>query len=102
FAYVGVVLVIDMPWRAVAAGVFIPHLQINSDYFAAMVGVFGTTISPYLFFWQSTQEAEDVIANPDAQPLLVAPEQAKSEMKRIRFDTAVGMGFSNLIALFII
>jgi NRAMP (natural resistance-associated macrophage protein)-like metal ion transporter len=102
FAYVGVVLIVKMPWHDVLVGIFIPHLQMTPDYFAAMVGVFGTTISPYLFFWQSTQEAEDVIANPDAQPLLVAPEQAASEMRRIRFDTIVGMGFSNLIALFII
>lgn len=102
FAYVGVVLIVDMPWRDVAIGVFIPHIQLNPTYMAAMVGVFGTTISPYLFFWQSTQEAEDVIANPNAQPLLDAPEQAASEMKRIRFDTIVGMAFSNLIGLFIV
>ncbi|MDX2028954.1 MAG: divalent metal cation transporter [Alphaproteobacteria bacterium] len=102
FAYVGVVLIVEMPWRDVMVGLFIPHIEANAGYLAAIVAVFGTTISPYLFFWQSTQEAEDVIANPDAQPLLVAPEQAASEMKRIRFDTMVGMGFSNLIALFII
>src|ERR1700761_6176237 len=95
FAYVGVVLIVKMPWPKVAEGLFIPNLRLNSDYFAAIVAVFGTTISPYLFFWQSTQEAEEVIANPIAQPLLLAPEQAVSEMKRIRFDTIVGMGFSN-------
>ena len=102
FAYVGVVLIVDMPWHDVAIGLFIPHLRLDASYLAAIVGVFGTTISPYLFFWQSTQEAEDVIANPDAQPLLIAPEQAKSEMKRIRFDTIVGMAFSNIIGLFIV
>ena len=102
FAYVGVVLIVDMPWRAVISGVFIPHIHLNTTYLAAMVGVFGTTISPYLFFWQSTQEAEDVIANPDAQSLLEAPEQAASEERRIRFDTIVGMGFSNLVGLFIV
>jgi NRAMP (natural resistance-associated macrophage protein)-like metal ion transporter len=102
FAYVGVVLVVHLPWEKVADGLFIPHLQTSADYFAAIVAVFGTTISPYLFFWQSTQEAEDVITNPEAQPLLVAPEQAQSELRRIRFDTIVGMAFSNLIGLFII
>jgi len=66
------------------------------------VAVFGTTITPYLFFWQSTQEAEDVIASPSAQPLLVAPEQAAEEVRRIRFDTWIGMGFSNLTGLFIL
>jgi len=102
FSYVGVVLIINVPWDQVASGLFIPHLQLDSGYFAAIVAVFGTTISPYLFFWQSTQEAEDVIANPAAQPLLVAPEQAHSELQRIRFDTLVGMAFSNLVGLFII
>src|SRR6202012_1558511 len=102
FAYVGVVLIVKMPWPQVLDGLFIPHLQRTPDYFAAIVAVFGTTISPYLFFWQSTQEAEEVIANPYAQPLLVAPEQAYSELKRIRFDTLVGMAFSNLMGLFII
>jgi Mn2+/Fe2+ NRAMP family transporter len=102
FAYVGVVLIVDVPWDKVAIGIFYPHVQWNSNYLAVIVGVFGTTISPYLFFWQSTQEAEDVIANPEAQPLLVAPEQATEEIKRIRFDTWIGMGFSNLVGLFII
>ena len=80
-----------MPWDDVAVGLFIPNFRADGAYLAAMVAVFGTSISPYLFFWQSTQEAEDVIANPDAQPLLVAPEQAASEMKRIRFDTMVDL-----------
>ena len=101
FAYVGVVLIIDMPWGEVLHSMFFPQIQFNAAYLAVIVAVFGTTISPYLFFWQSTQEAEDVIANPLAQPLLVAPEQAADELKRIRFDTYVGMGFSNLIGLFI-
>lgn len=101
FAYVGVVLVVDIPWGEVLRGLFVPHLQFSSTYLSVIVGVFGTTITPYLFFWQSTHEAEDVIASPEAQPLLVAPEQAASEVKRIRFDTWIGMGFANLIALFI-
>jgi Mn2+/Fe2+ NRAMP family transporter len=102
FAYVGVVLVVDMPWSEVLRGMFIPEIKLNASYLAVVVGVFGTTITPYLFFWQSTHEAEDVIANPEAQPLLIAPEQAEHEVKRIRFDTWIGMGFSNLIGLFII
>jgi len=102
FAYVGVVIVADMPWGEVARGLFVPRLEFSKDYLSVIVAVFGTTISPYLFFWQATHEAEDVIADPEAQPLLVAPEQAEAEVKRIRFDTWLGMGFSNLIALFII
>jgi NRAMP (natural resistance-associated macrophage protein)-like metal ion transporter len=102
FAYVGVVLIVDLPWHEVANGLFLPHINADPHYLAAIVAVFGTTISPYLFFWQSTQEAEDILADPRAQPLLLAPEQAAKENRRIRFDTIVGMGFSNIIALFII
>ena len=102
FAYVGVVLIVDLPWDQALTSMLLPTLDYSSSYLTLVVAVFGTTITPYLFFWQSTQEAEDVIANPDAQPLLLAPEQAKSEVSRIRFDTWVGMGFSNLIGIFII
>jgi NRAMP (natural resistance-associated macrophage protein)-like metal ion transporter len=102
FAYVGVALIVDIPWNEVLHGLLVPKITFDAEFLAVVVAVFGTTISPYLFFWQSTHEAEDVIANPDAKALLVAPEQAASEVKRIRFDTWIGMGFSNLIALFII
>jgi len=101
FSYVGVVLVVDMPWDQVVRGMLVPHVEFNTKSLSIIVAVFGTTISPYLFFWQSTQEAEEVISNPDAQPLLIAPEQAKSEVKRIRFDTWIGMGFANLVGLFV-
>lgn len=102
FAYVGVVLVVDIPWSEALLDMVKPQIQLKPEYLALVVGVFGTTISPYLFFWQSTQEAEDVIANPEAQALLIAPEQAADEVSRIKFDTWVGMGFSNLVGLFII
>src|SRR4029077_2577595 len=60
------------------------------------------TISPYLFFWQASEEVEDEQADPKAEPLLDRPAQAPRELRRIRWDTYVGMGFSNLIAFFII
>lgn len=101
FVYVGVVMVVDMPWDKVLTGMVVPHFESSQNYWSTVVAVFGTTISPYLFFWQSTQEAEEVVANPYAKPLLIAPEQAEREEKRIRFDTWVGMGFSNLVGLFI-
>ena len=101
FSYVGVVLVVDMPWNEVIYGMFIPKIDIEGGCLPVLVAVFGTTISPYLFFWQSTQEAEDVALKPDAQSLLIAPDQAKEEVKRIRFDTWIGMGFSNLVGLFV-
>ncbi len=102
FAYVGVILIVDLPWGQVLKGLFWPDIQFDSSYFAVIVAVFGTTLSPYLFFWQSTQEAEDVIANPAAESLLIAPHQAEEEYKRIRFDTYVGMGFSDMVGLFIL
>jgi Mn2+/Fe2+ NRAMP family transporter len=68
----------------------------------AIVAVLGTTISPYLFFWQSSEEAEEERIDPTARPLLDAPQQAPAEIGRIRIDTYIGMGFSNLIGLFII
>ncbi|HBF29334.1 divalent metal cation transporter, partial [Rhizobium sp.] len=66
------------------------------------VALVGTTISPYLFFWQAEEEVEDVKERPKAKPLLRAPEQAAPEFHRIRMDTYIGMAFSNLVALFII
>ena len=67
-----------------------------------VVAVFGTTISPYLFFWQASEEVEDEKEDPYAEPLLVAPAQASRQLARIRLDTMVGMAFSNLVALFIV
>jgi Mn2+/Fe2+ NRAMP family transporter len=67
----------------------------------ALVAVFGTTISPYLFFWQASQEVEDQRAAPGEEPLLTAPEQARAQLHRIKIDTYIGMGFSNLVAFFI-
>lgn len=67
-----------------------------------LVAILGTTISPYLFFWQAEEEVEEVKERVNARPLIRAPEQAKGELARIRLDTVVGMGLSNLIALFII
>jgi Mn2+/Fe2+ NRAMP family transporter len=67
-----------------------------------VVAVFGTTISPYLFFWQASQEVEDLRADPRATALVDSPEKARRHLRRIKLDTYMGMGFSNLIAFFII
>jgi Mn2+/Fe2+ NRAMP family transporter len=64
-----------------------------------VVAILGTTISPYLFFWQASQEVEDTKARPERRPLRDDPKQGKSALARIRLDTLVGMGFSNLVAL---
>src|SRR6202011_615073 len=66
------------------------------------VAVFGKTISPYLFFWQASEEAEDVREDPEREPFKKAPEQYPDAIVRIRIDTYVGMAFSNLVALAII
>ncbi|HEY8670791.1 MAG TPA: divalent metal cation transporter, partial [Terriglobales bacterium] len=72
------------------------------EYFTAIIAVFGTTISPYLFFWQASQEVEEVKTNRGEKALKRAPEQAEEQLGRIRLDTYIGMGFSNLVAFFII
>ncbi|MBI1774011.1 MAG: divalent metal cation transporter [Proteobacteria bacterium] len=102
FAYFATVLVLDVPWGEVARRTLIPTVLWQKDYVVTIVALLGTTISPYLFFWQSSQEAEDEEENAEARPLRVAPEQALAEIHRIRLDTYFGMGFSNLISLFII
>jgi NRAMP (natural resistance-associated macrophage protein)-like metal ion transporter len=101
FAYVGCVFVVGVPWQTVANNLVVPHISFSGDYLTVVVAVFGTTISPYLFFWQAGSEVEDEREDPLAKPLIKAPEQAPVQMARIRIDTLVGMGFSNLIALFI-
>jgi Mn2+/Fe2+ NRAMP family transporter len=101
-AYVATALVVDTPWGLVARDTFIPTFRLDTDYVVAIVAVLGTTITPYCFFWQSSQEAEDERIDPHAMPLVNAPEQAKAQIGRIRLDTYVGMGYSNLISLFII
>jgi NRAMP (natural resistance-associated macrophage protein)-like metal ion transporter len=101
FAYVGTAFVVDVPWAEVARSLVVPKLTFDAAYLTVVVAVLGTTISPYLFFWQAGQEVEDVKERDGAKPLERAPEQAKPEFQRIRIDTYLGMGLSNLVALFI-
>lgn len=101
FAYVGVVFSVDLPWSNVIKGVFVPSLSTNADYLTTVVAIFGTTISPYLFFWQASQECEDLRAVKEDKPLHSHPAQAARHLARIKVDTYVGMAFSNLIAFFI-
>jgi NRAMP (natural resistance-associated macrophage protein)-like metal ion transporter len=101
-AYVGTVFAVQVPWAEVARQLVWPSLQANTDYITAAVAIFGTTISPYLFFWQASQEAERQAESPRMKPLTEAPRQAPAELRRISIDTWLGMGLSNLIGLFII
>jgi NRAMP (natural resistance-associated macrophage protein)-like metal ion transporter len=102
FAYVGVVFTVHIDWRAVGIGAVVPRFELSGDSLTLIVAIFGTTISPYLFFWQGSQEVEDEEADPKARPLLERPRQAKSELYRIGWETSIGMGASNLVAFFII
>lgn len=84
------------------ASLFVPKIIWNAEFFTTVVAIFGTTISPYLFFWQASQEAEDERVNHSNHPLVDAPKEAPAELKRIRADTLIGMAFSTVIALAII
>lgn len=101
FAYVGVVFAVDIPWGEVLGGIVFPTLSLQTDYVTTVVAVLGTTISPYLFFWQASQECEELRAVNADKPLRSHPEQASRHMRRMTLDTVIGMGFSNLIAFFI-
>ena len=101
FAYVGVAFVVHVPWGTVAHSLVVPTMPFTAAALTAVVAVLGTTISPYLFFWQAEEEVEEVRERPGARPLERAPEQATAEFSRIRLDTYLGMGLSNAVALFI-
>ena len=102
FAYFATVAVVHVDWRELALRVVVPKLQWDRDYLTTIVAVFGTTISPYLFFWQSAEEAEDVHVSPTRIDLIDAPQQGKAALNRIELDTVIGMGLSNLVSLAII
>jgi NRAMP (natural resistance-associated macrophage protein)-like metal ion transporter len=102
FAYVGVVLVADVPLVNMAQGLLVPQFTFDRDHAMALVAIFGTTISPYLFFWQAGQEVEEQHRR-HIKPLHVSPRKAAGvELRRIRLDTLVGMGFSHIVALCIV
>jgi NRAMP (natural resistance-associated macrophage protein)-like metal ion transporter len=101
FSYVAVVFVVDIPVGEAVRGLLVPQFSFDRDHAMALVAIFGTTISPYLFFWQAGQEVEEQHRR-HSKPLCVSPRRAGGELRRIRLDTLVGMGFSHLVALFII
>ena len=102
FAYVGVIFTIHIDWAQVAVRTFAPHLGLSAATITVVVAVFGTTISPYLFFWQSSEEVEDLQAAHERDLLHTGPRQARQVLDRIRWDTLVGMGFAHLIAFFVV
>jgi NRAMP (natural resistance-associated macrophage protein)-like metal ion transporter len=102
FAYVGIVFVVRIPWGVVLEKTFAPSLSWDAAFITTVVAVFGTTISPYLFFWQASQEVEEQLGDPQARPIRNAPSQADANFRRIKADTVIGMGFSNIVAFFIV
>lgn len=100
-AYVAVVFLLDIDWTQVLRGLALPHFALDHDTIVVVVAVLGTTISPYLFFWQAAQEKEDAVlaAARDGRAPGAPPEAlARAQLRRIRRDTWIGMGFSNVIA----
>ena len=107
FSYVAVILTVQVPWHqalteSLQPWLYFPKDTSLKDYSAMVVAMLGTTISPYLFFWQASQEVEDNNRRPEAQALRLHPEYAAEHLSRIKQDTFVGMTFSNVIALCIV
>jgi Mn2+/Fe2+ NRAMP family transporter len=102
FAYVATVFTVTVPWLEVGRELIWPHISFTAKYLTAVVAVFGTTISPYLFFWQAGSEVERERELPGPNALKKTPSDAPGEMHRMRLDTIVGMLFSNVVALFIV
>jgi NRAMP (natural resistance-associated macrophage protein)-like metal ion transporter len=101
-AYAAVLFTVHVPWGEVVRRTFWPKISLNAQTAMMVTGVFGTTISPYLFFWQASEEVEDLQANKREHALLRAPEEAARELRRIRWDTWSGMFYSDLSGWFII
>ncbi|HEY7887584.1 MAG TPA: divalent metal cation transporter [Steroidobacteraceae bacterium] len=98
-AYFGTLATVRIPWGSLIRGLVWPAVSFDQGFWLIVVAIFGTTISPYLFFWQAGQEVEDTKSQSSRQPLLQQPKQANRALARIRLDTLVGMGFSNLVSL---
>jgi NRAMP (natural resistance-associated macrophage protein)-like metal ion transporter len=101
-AYVGTVFAVKLPWLEVLHKTVWPDFTFTKESVALIVAIFGTTISPYLFFWQASQEVEEIRADGTTMALRKKPEDARRQLRRIKVDTFVGMGFSNLVAYFIV
>jgi NRAMP (natural resistance-associated macrophage protein)-like metal ion transporter len=108
FLYVATAFTVYIPWGEAFARAVWPAAEVNRDYLLMVVAVLGTTISPYLFFWQASQEVEEMKQNrprrpiKERRPLKELLRGGESEIERIALDTTVGMAFSNIIAFFII
>ncbi|MBB2170268.1 divalent metal cation transporter [Gluconacetobacter aggeris] len=102
FAYFAALACVAVDWRGLAWHLVWPGHALTSGYLTTLVAILGTTISPYLFFWQASEEVEDLHVYPQRVDLVDAPSQGRRALRRIEIDTLVGMGFSNLVALAIL
>ena len=101
-AYVVTAFLVPIDWPAALRATIVPPIKMfHGEYLTMVVAVLGTTISPYLFFWQASQEAEEVQVRTGEKPLRDAPAQAPRQLRRIRIDTYTGMAVSNAVAFFI-
>jgi NRAMP (natural resistance-associated macrophage protein)-like metal ion transporter len=98
-SYIALLFVVKVDWTAAALGAVLPRMELTRDAALTVVAVLGTTISPYLFFWQAAEEAEDEHLETDSRPLREHPGDAAPQINRIEFDTWFGMAYSNLVAL---
>jgi NRAMP (natural resistance-associated macrophage protein)-like metal ion transporter len=101
FAYVAVVFVAQVPWGEALTSLVVPRIEWTGAYATAVVAILGTTISPYLFFWQAGQEIEEQKRHK-VKPLCITPKEAGPELQRIRIDTLTGMAFSSIVSLAIV
>lgn len=101
-AYFAVLLVVRVSWSEALRGLIWPNWSLRGSFWLMVLAIFGTTISPYLFFWQAAQEVEDTRLDPKRVPLRTNPAQGPAALARIRVDTFIGMGLSNLVGLAIL
>jgi NRAMP (natural resistance-associated macrophage protein)-like metal ion transporter len=101
FTYVATAFMVHVPWAKALRGAFVPGLSFRGKYWAMFIAILGTTISPYLFFWQASQETEEIENHADEQPVKRDPKDARKQFSRIRIDTYVGMTLSNVVAFFV-
>jgi Mn2+/Fe2+ NRAMP family transporter len=98
-AYVALLFVAHVDWPAALVGAVVPVVSLDREAVTTVLAVLGTTISPYLLFWQAAEEAEDEANEADPRPLREHPADARGQMQRIGVDTWSGMAFSNVVAL---
>ncbi|WP_312038144.1 divalent metal cation transporter [Rhizobium lusitanum] len=101
-SYIATLFVVHVDWSSFTRGLVLPTFKMDPSYWSMIVAIFGTTISPYLFFWQASQEAEDLKEKPRKEALVKHPQEAEKANTRITLDTLIGMAASNIVALAII